>query len=286
MNTDWLDELIRLGEVPPHAKTEAARRAASPEGALAQEALTASDEDLLRRLSPERFAMKLRARRETSSRPFLAWPRLGLAALATAAVLVLALSFAHREDAPAEPAPVLGEGPEPAPTSPDSLRRGGSLAPTTRAPEKLALSPSALPDEGVRFRGGQKLSILRVSPEGPEAIGPEGLVAGSTLRVVAPREPHAAIYSLDETGMLQRHWPQSGDSSAPLAAGPLPRDWETDPTPGWERFVLVSAPAAFALRDIESHLRGLRASGQADRRRLSFPGEWSVSDTLLQRVVR
>lgn len=286
MNTDWLDERIRLGEVPPHAKSEAARRAASPEGALAQEALTASDEDLLRRLSPERFAMKLRARRETSSRPFLAWPRLGLAALATAAVLVLALSFAHREDAPAGPAPVLGEGPAPAPASPDSLRRGGSLAPTTRAPEKLALSPSPLPDEGVRFRGEQKLSILLVSADGPVALGAEGLVAGSTVRVVAPHAAHAAIYSLDETGMVQRHWPLSGDSSAPLPAGPLARDWETDPSPGWERFVLVSGPGGFALRDLETHLRGLRASGQADRRRISFPGGLSVSDTLLRRIVR
>lgn len=284
MNTDWLDERIRLGEVPPHARTQANDRTASPEGALAQEVLEASDADLLRRLPPERLSAKLRARHGSSSTPFLAWPRLGLAGLATAAVLVLALTFAQRGGSPAPSGPILGEGP--APSIADTLPGGEILPPPRRDPERIALSPTPPADDGIRIRGGQKLSILRMSPEGPEAIGPEGLVAGSTLRVVAPREPHAAIYSLDETGMVQRHWPLSGDSSAPLAAGPLPRDWETDPTPGWERFVLVSAPAAFALREIETHLRGLRASGQADRRRLSFPGEWSVSDTLLRRVVR
>lgn len=284
MNTDWLDERIRLGEIPPHARTQAEQRASSPEGALAQEALEASDADLLRRLSPERFAMKLRERRGSSSTPFLAWPRLGLAAFATAAVLVLALSFAQRGEAPQEAAPVLGEGP--APANPDSLRRAEDIPKATPDPDRIALSPTPTADDGVRIRGDRKLSLLVVSPNGPEAIGSEGLIAGSTLRVVAPQASHAAIYSLDETGMVQRHWPLSGDSSAPLPAGPLARDWETDPTPGWERFVLVSAPSVFALRDLETHLRGLRASGQADRRKLSFPDGGSVTDTLLRRVVR
>lgn len=284
MNTDWLDERIRLGEIPPHARTQAEKRASSPEGALAQEALEASDADLLRRVPPERLSAKLRERRASSSTAFLGWPRLGLAAFATSAVLVLALSFAQRDEAPAEAAPVLGEGT--APANPDSLPHLVDLPKATRDPERIALSPTPTPDDGVRIRGDRKLSLLVVSPHGPEAIGSEGLVAGSILRVVAPQASHAAIYSLDETGMVQRHWPLSGDSSAALPAGPLARDWETDPTPGWERFVLVSAPAAFALRDLETHLRGLRASGQADRRRISFPGGGSVTDTLLRRVVR
>lgn len=284
MNTDWLDERIRLGEVPPHAKTQADDRSATPEGALAQESLEASDADLLRRIPPERFATKLRERTGSSSTRSLAWPRLGLAAFATAGVLILALAVSHRGEDPIPPGPVAGEGP--APRVVDTLRTVGIAPPAARDPERIALAPSSLPDDGIRIRGDRKLSLLVVSPEGAVAPGPDGLPAGSTLRIVAPRESHAAIYSLDETGMVQRHWPVSGDSSAPLPAGPLARDWETDPTPGWERFVLASAPAPFALRDLETHLRGLRAAGQADRRRLSFPGGLSVTDTLLRRVVR
>lgn len=295
MNTNWLDERIRLGEVPPHAKTEAGRRSASAEGASALESLAESDADLLRRIPPERFAAKLRerglerfaaklqARREASSGRTFRWPRLGIAALATASVVFLALAVSNRTDEPAMSDPVLGAAPR-VPGSDSSPAPALSTTSDSSAREIAFAEPSGT-DDGIRFRGDQILSILVVVPEGAAPIGPEGLVAGSVLRIVAPFAKHAAVYSLDETGMVHRHWPLSGDSAATLPAGPLPRDWETDPTRGWERFVLVTHRDPFSLKPIEAQLRGLRASGDPAHRRISLPGNLSVTDTLLERSV-
>ena len=283
MNNHWLDERIRLGEVPPHAVTEAEDRAASAEGAAALETLAESDADLLRRLPPERFAAKLQARRERAPNRLLAWPRLGIAALATASVVFLALAVSHRANEPAMTDPVLGVAPV-VPGSDSSPAPVLTSAPDSSTQE-IALAEPDGPDDGIRFRGDRKLSLLVVNPDGATAIADGGLVAGSTLRIVAPYAAHAAVYSIDETGMMHRHWPLSGDSSATLSAGPLPRDWETDPTPGWERFVLVTHREPFALKRIEAQLRGLRASQDPARRRLSLPGGLSVSDTLLERSV-
>lgn len=283
MNTNWLDERIRLGEVPPHAKTQADHRAASPEGVTAREVLEASDADLLRRLSPERFAAKLRARREPSAGWIPSWPRLGIAALATASALVLALAVSHRTTGPTMSDPVLGAVPVPAGSDSSPVPALSTTSDTTA--EEVAFAEPTGPDDGIRFRGDQNLSLLVVASEGAAPIGPEGLAAGSVLRVVAPFAAHAAVYSLDETGMVHRHWPLSGETSATLPAGPLPRDWETDPTGGWERFVLVTGRQEFTLRDVETHLRGLRASGNAAKRRISLPGALVVTDTLLTRSV-
>lgn len=283
MNTNWLDERIRLGEVPPHAKTEAGHRAASAEGASALESLAESDADLLRRLPPERFAAKLQARREASSDRTFRWPRLGIAALATASVVFLALSVSNRTSEPAMSDPVLGA----APTDPgsDSSTVPARSTTTDSSARKIAFAEPSGHNDGIRFRGDQILSLLVVAPEGAAPIGPEGLAGGSVLRIVAPFAKHAAVYSLDETGMVHRHWPLSGDSSATLPAGPLPRDWETDPTRGWERFVLVTHRDPFHLNRIEAQLRGLRASGDPAHRRISLPGNLSVIDTLLERSV-
>lgn len=281
MNTDWLDERIRLGEVPPHAKDQAEQRAASAEGAAALEGLAESDADLLRRLPPERFAAKLRSRREPPTNRLLAWPRLGIAALATASVVFLALAIPHRTDDPTPSGPVLGAAPV-VPGSDSSKAPVQTTTSDSSAPEIAFAQPEG-PDDGIRFRGDQELSVLVVATGGATPIGERGVVAGSVLRIVVPYAAHAAVYSLDETGMLHRHWPLTGDSSASLPAGPLPRDWETDPTPGWERFVLATSRTPFALGRIEAQLRGLRASGNAAHRRISLPGDLTVSDTLIPR---
>ncbi len=282
--SDWLDERMHLGEVPASRRDEARDRAASVEGAALQQELTENDADVLRRLAPERMAERIRQRAHRPSRGIrlrTTWIPLALAAC----VLSLGLFLAPVPSPLAPPAPVaLGtsvptDSAKAASTPPrDTTSREGTTVPD----ERLALDPRPA-DPGLRFRGGDGLSLLMVAPDGSTDEADSAVAGGAVLRLKAPARAHAAIWSYDETGTLVRHWPLAGDSATALPAGPLPRDWETEGTGGWERFVLVWSDTPFALAKAQAHLRGLLASGNSRTRVLSLPAPLRVETSSLER---
>lgn len=289
MTPDWLDERIHLGETPSVFLEKAKARLDSKEGRAAQAELSLSDAHTLERLPPERMAERIRLRRENKGiRGLFLWNSPGLSLLAVASLAfcaVMAPRVAQDVFAPAAPAAA-----EAAPRSTDKA----TATPGTQAPERQDRSPEGpaivasapVPDNGVRVRGGQELSIFAVSPDGTTRPSGASVQAGSVLRIATPLSSNAAVWSIDETGMIQRHWPVEGDSSASMAAGPLPRDWETDRSAGWDRFILVESPAPFALRSVEAHLRGLVASKRSRDARLSLPGHFETSSFLVERVAK
>lgn len=270
--SDWLDERIHLGEVPATRRDEARDRSSSAEGAALQQALTENDAEVLRRLSPERMAERIRQRAHRPSRGIrlrTTWIPLALAAC----VLSLGLFLAPVPSPLGPPAPVaLGTTtPTDSATAESNALRDTTPSQGTSIPEeRLALDPRPA-DPGVRFRGGDGLSLLVVAPDGTTAEADSAVAGGSVVRLKAPARTYAAIWSYDETGTLVRHWPLAGDSSTALPAGPLPRDWETEASGGWERFVLVWSDAPFALAKAQAHLRGLLASGASRTRAPSLP---------------
>lgn len=293
MNADWLDERIRLGEIPETSAAKARERLATDEGRAAQASLALSDASILERLPPERIAARIRTRREAKAvRSLFLWNSPGLSVLAAACFAfcaVMAPRVADRAFSPDTTAVAAGAEVAPSPTSaaPTVAReRPAADAPAAEARKPVVVAEAPVSDDGIRVRGGQGLSLFSVAPDGSTLPCGASTRAGSVLRVVAPLSSQAAIWSIDETGMIQRHWPVQGDSSAALASGPLPRDWETDPSAGWERFVLVESSSRFPLRAVEAHLRGLVASGRARDARLSLPGRLETSSVLVERAVR
>jgi len=286
MKTHWLDERIHLDEVPESSITAANERGRSPEGISAREMLEASDEEILRRLPPARMAAKIRQRRGSQIRRvrLLTWKTAWIPVAAMAAAVLLSLV------PPRTTSPV--DGARDPSRSTDG--RIPATPPTASAPparkanstEDRTAQASPVHDDGIRLRGGQELSIALVDPSGATSPVAGSVVAGSTLRIVVPEERVAAVWSLDETGTIERHWPVSGDSAAALPAGPLPRDWETDPTTGWERFILVTAPSRYALKDVETHLRGLLAARDPRTRTLSLPAPYQGNSILVDRKSR
>lgn len=292
--TNWLDERIRLGEIPPGAEDKAIERVGTSEGRRVQAELDLSDASILERLPPERVAARIRSRLEAKSvRRQVAWrsPRVLLPALATlvaCAVLAPRLSelVLERESAP------VARKTEEAATSPASAERARPARNPARtdgasgASMDGAVAAAETPDDGIRLRGAGELSVFAVAPDGSTAPSGARVEGGTTLRIVVPRAAHAAVWSIDETGIVQRHWPLDGDSSSTLSAGPLPRDWETDPSAGWDRFVFVESPDAFALARVEAHLRGLVGAHRARDGRIVLPAGLAATSVLVERTAR
>jgi len=279
MKTNWLDERIHLGEVPESSRTEALARSASEAGSRAEADLAASDAEILRRLPPGRMAERIEARRAArrdSGRH--AWSTSSWIPLAVAACALLVAFFAVPPTP--LPAPVQHAA---TPNPPDSAIAATPPPREHAQGHSTQVAAVEVPDDGIRVRGDGDLSILLVAPDGAAVPATGTVVGGSTLRIVAPHRVHGAVFSLDETGTIQRHWPVEGDSSRTVPAGPLPRDWETDPTGGWDRFVVVSSPTPFSLRTVEAHLRGLLASKDPGHRAISLPGALRAEAVLVER---
>jgi len=297
MNHQWLDERIRLGEVPAGSEAKADARLNSPEGRAEQDRIALSDASILERLPPERMAGRIRgrvaaARTEPQAPSWLGTlvgSRIPVYAAAVALLLGAVLLSPRILDTllDPDPAPVarrIEPAPVPGATTADPPAPAQAAEERGRAPVQVAAADA--PDDGIRLRGAGSMELLVVAPDGTTKPAGDSAAVGSVLRVVAPRAANAAVWSIDETGNIQRHWPIEGDSSASLPAGPLPRDWETDPSAGWERFVLVQGPEPFPLKDAESHLRGLVASRHARDGRVSMPRRLGCSSVLVERVAR
>jgi hypothetical protein len=123
------------------------------------------------------------------------------------------------------------------------------------------------PTEVIGLRGGAaRLHIYRRAGAGGGAAA--GAAAGSSaladgarvkpgetlqVRYVAASAAFGLIVSIDARGQVSRHWPEGGDLAAPLEPSgerALPHAFELDDSPGFERFVFVTAPTSFEARPL------------------------------------
>ena len=87
------------------------------------------------------------------------------------------------------------------------------------------------------------------------------------------RADFGLIFSIDGRGTVTRHFPD-GDEAAQLEAGaliPLPRSYELDDAPRFERFFLVTGAKPFDSAAVVEAARSLAASGSAEQGALSLP---------------
>lgn len=257
---DWLLERIALGELPPEELAAArARLAQEPDGPARLAALEADSRAILEKLPPERVAHAVEARAQRAARAApkeapspswrLAW---GLVpALATVALFVLAR-----------------------PTDVEVPGSGGRVA--------------VGPVETTRIKGlDPQLVVHRQAAAGPERLTDGARAAAGDvvqLAYVAAGRAHGVILSVDGRGAVTLHAPEGGTQSAALSPSgthTLPRAYELDDAPGFERFFLVASEAPFALEPVLDAARALAGRPEARSAPLALPeGLTQVSFTL------
>ena len=266
---DWLDERIRLQEIPAHLADQAQARIAEPGYQLTQEALSASNAQILSELPPERFAAEVRRRAlgaervERARRPSKRWRGWGSMVLVSAIALFF-LMVPKPEQAPAvaEARPGTPASAAVLPTAPSAVS-APTVVPT--------VAPTVATDPGWRSKGDADLVVQRQSPSGLLPVSAlDTLVAGTRLQLsIARKLEWAAVLSLDSRGQLAQHWPLTGDSARALPQGALPRTWELDDAPGQETFVLVSASGPFGLQALRKAMFLHRATKLGSKYKVS-----------------
>jgi anti-sigma-K factor RskA len=95
------------------------------------------------------------------------------------------------------------------------------------------------------------------------------------LSYTAAGAKYAAILSIDGRGTVTWHLPQGGGGMSPAVEPQgrtvLPRSYELDDAPRFERFFFVYDASAFNLADVQTAALSLAARGNADTAALALP---------------
>jgi hypothetical protein len=256
---DWLLERIALGELPPAELAAArARLAQEPDGEARLAALAGDNRDILEKLSPASVAREVESRTVLARRVEAAREEARpLRRFAPAAALVPALAAVALFVV----------------VHPGRSVSGMEASPGTEVTRTKGLLP--------------QLVLHRQGAAEPERlVDGTAAAAGDVVQVsyIAAGHAYGAILSVDGRGTVTLHAPESGGQSVPLAASgthALPRAYELDDAPAFERFILITSDTPFALDEVLVAARSLAASATARTAPLALPeGFTQVSFTL------
>jgi anti-sigma factor RsiW len=260
---DWLLERIALGELPPEELAAArARLAQEPEGEARLAALEADNRATLEKLPPATVAREVELRSAAARRLEVAREQtLPLRRFAPGLALVpalaaVALFVVARPSGPSTGAGVDGPGPE--------VTRTKGLLPQLIVHRQGAAEPQRLADGAAATAG----DVVQVS-------------------YVAAGHPHGVILSVDGRGAVTLHVPETGEQSVPLAASgthALPRAYELDDAPAFERFLFITSDTPFALDTVLAAARTLAASADARTSPLALPERFTQVSFTLEKV--
>jgi hypothetical protein len=213
---DWLLERLAAGELPP-AQASALRErlvAAGDHDRLA--ALAASNTEILTAHPAAEVTAEVRRRAGLAGRPHTAiWRRVWALSFATAGAAAIALLFLH---APAGPSKSLGQ----------------------QAQETIT-------SKGLR----PSLGLYRKTVAGVERLGAAARVHPGDIvqvRYIAAGRSYGVVASCDAGGAVTLHLPEApGQAVALVKDGEraLAHAYEFDNSPGFERFVFVTADVPF-----------------------------------------
>jgi len=228
---DLLVEQLVLGELSPARAAEVRRMLEETEGGLERLAeIEASNKEILHVHPPRAAAAEISRRLERKPATGPAWRLAWVAAPVTAAIALMLWLAVPGEDKKA----------------PGGLKKPRGYVSTadvkSRAP---AVNEDEL--EITRKKGGPVLLVFRDGAgkadrleNGAEAAEGDLL----QLKYEAGGAAHGLILSVDGRGAVTLHFPKSlGDSTAldPKGAQALPRSYELDDAPGFERFFFVTS---------------------------------------------
>ena len=107
------------------------------------------------------------------------------------------------------------------------------------------------------------------------------------LSYVAAGAAHGVVLSIDGGGVVTLHAPASAGGSTVLqqdGAIALPRSYELDAAPGFERFLFVTADEALDVARIEQAARALAGTADAASAPLELPQTWRQRSFLVRKV--
>ncbi len=224
---EWMLERYLLDELPARERRRVQRELENDaELRAALEALQRSNEEILNAYPAERAVPRILERAPGAAaprRPRLAWA--AIPALAAAVLLLVLLPPALRRRAGGEYSGVKGGAATPAL---QVFRQGGDAAPLA---------------SGSAARAGDRLQ----------------------LAYLPGKSAHGVILSIDGNGGVTLHFPEREDGGTELRPGGrtlLPRSFELDEAPRFERFFFVYADAPLPVDAVLAGARALAASGE------------------------
>jgi hypothetical protein len=152
----------------------------------------------------------------------------------------------------------------------------------------------AVPRSETRIKGlTPQLSVFMQAAAGAVELSP-GSSAGQGARIqlsyTAAGAGYGAIFSIDGRGTITWHLPAGyagGDTASPAlekqGRSVLPRSYELDDAPRFERFFFVYGPAAFGLADVQRAAQALAAGPSADTAAPVLPRGVSAVSFLLRK---
>jgi hypothetical protein len=244
--SDWRLERLAQGELDEAGARDIEGKLGKEETAARLERLAASNQEILRRLPPEVIGSVVR-RRLQERRPRRALWMMAVVPVAMAAgVWAVSPRFAT------------------SPSDPDDTRVKGD----TRLLAYRAAAPGARPT-----KLGQAAKVR------PHDVLQLAYTAGAAR--------YGTVLSVDGRGVVTQHLPVNAASAAPLAAGgetSLPRSYELDDAPGFERFFFITAARPFSVPQVLDAARTLARDGDARRQALPLAPELSQQSLLLEKV--
>jgi hypothetical protein len=243
---DWILEELLLEEMRPEEAAEARRRIENEEsGAARIEALRRSNDEILAAHPPRRAAERILRAYEAAGSERARGKRAGR-------FLLLA---------PLAAAAVLA----------------------------VVILPRHFQEGGMRAKGYEpRLRIYRRASDRVELLTDAAIVREKDLlqlSYVCGGRRYGAVVSLDGRGNVTRHLPRQGEPASALETGeevPLPRAYELDDAPDFERFFFVVSDKPFSVSTVEAAARAL-SRAEAARAELSLPSGMEQVSVLLRK---
>jgi hypothetical protein len=148
-------------------------------------------------------------------------------------------------------------------------------------------------DSGFRVKGESQLLVHRITPQANVLLANGDVArAGERLQLsIAPAgRVFAVVFSIDGNGHTTLHFPRDGGPGEVVAAGTpfsLPTSYRLDDAPDFERFYLVTTPAALDAQDIIEHAGALaKKIHGAQELRLEFLPDNARQHSFLVRKVK
>lgn len=258
--SDYMLEKYALGELSPEKLAELAQRIESdPDLTARLAAISASNQDILRKYPPVWFAAEVAAKtgvavKRTPSRSARTWRASVLALVPVVSAAVLALWVLRPADDITGPVPGLEEL---------SGTRIKGLEPRLRVYRKVGNEAELLDSTSVVQRG----DMLQLS-------------------YVAAGQGHGVIVSIDGRGSVTLHSPAGGVSTELRQEGetPIAHAYEIDDAPEFERFFLVTAASPIDVAAVVAAANVLaRDPAKARVTPLSIPDSLALYSVVVQK---